>query len=229
MSIENVFVLGNFYSGTNWIHYLIQQNLRQDLKSQTLLGVHRFTDDDNELQPQWKHVAPSDLMLRQQKLLVVYLIRPFEQWAGSMLQRPLVVPVRPHGSALKPNGWVETTDSSWNTEPSWLHEVYCRHVSQIYKMLCEQQKHYIIARTDKLQSTSGIDLLQYIHNNTDILETTDRTIQCWTSCDGPETRKKNWKTISSFNKPVYPVKYELTHDVQSILDRLNVGFVTSFD
>ena len=221
MNIENVYVLGNYNSGTNWIHYLIQKNLRDDLKSQTLLSVHRFTDDSNEPQQQWKHTAPVDLMLRQQKLLVVYLIRPFEQWASSMLQRP-------YGSTLKPNGWVEKA-TRWCSEPGWLHDVYCRQVSQIYKMLCEQQKHYIIARTDKLQSSNGTDLLQYINNNTSILETTDRVIKCWTSNSGPEKRHVDWKTKSSMNKPAYPVDYELTHYVQSILDRLNDGYITSFD
>ena len=221
MNIENIYVLGNYNSGTNWIHYLIQKNLHDDLKSQTLLSVHRFTDDNNEPQQQWKHAAPVDLMLRQQKLLVVYLIRPFEQWASSMLHRP-------YGSTLKPNGWVEKA-TRWCSEPGWLHDVYCRQVSQIYKMLCEQQKHYIISRTDKLQSSNGTDLLQYINNNTSILETTDRVIKCWTSNSGPEKQHVDWKAKSSMNKPTYPVDYELTHDVQSILDRLNDGYITSFD
>ena len=221
MSIENIYVLGNYNSGTNWIHYLIQKNLREDVKSQTLLHVHRFTDDNNKQQCQWKHVAPVDLMLKQQKLLVVYLIRPFEQWASSMIHRP-------YGSTLKPNGWIEKA-TRWCSEPGWLHDVYCNQVSHIHKLLCEQQKHYIIARTDKLQQSNGVDLLQCINNNTDLLKTTDNVLECWTSNNGPEKQHKDWKTKSSLNKPVYPVDYKLTHEIESLLNRLDSGHITSFD
>ncbi len=212
--IENFFVLGSYNSGTNWIYNLLKINT----KTENHVHIGGFVDDRGDIQQQWKHALPGDVLLSQQKLLVVYVIKPFEAWWCSMINRS-------HQLKFKPNGWVE----SGATSTGWMHDVYCDAITRTVNKLQKYQKHYIVARTDMLQSTSGINLLDFIRKRTDMLKEHNETIDCWVGHGGPKPEiSKVWNAKQHKIKTPYPMEYELTREVNTLLDQLNDEFISSF-
>lgn len=146
----SIFVAGYFHTGTRWINELIRLNTpRRTLY--TLKNLHNYIDDSNRIAEFGKHSELNSGILSQETCIVIYLVRDFETWLQSYLNKP-------YDDVL--DGDVAIPGYGWQTMN--VYDLYCHVTTTNVSHLRRSGKNFVIANLGYLKQSKGTEILELL-------------------------------------------------------------------
>jgi hypothetical protein len=143
---KKLFVVGNYCSGTSWLNYLIIKNTPINYLY-ALRNQHEYLDDNNNVIRDFKHRIVPKTLLNQKKILILYIIRDFDNFLKSFLQNSYDKKIE--------NGIVLGTNMN-------VYEWYCHMIESNISLLRNSDANYMIVNMEQMQKTNGEALLKYL-------------------------------------------------------------------
>ena len=146
---KRLFVVGNYCSGTRWLNYLIIKNTPTN-SLYALRNQHNYLDDNNYVKENGKHGFLSEELLNQKHVVIIYMIRNFDNFLNSFLKNS-------YDKKIK-NGIILGTNMN-------VYEWYCRMIESNISLLKNSESNYIIVNMEQIQKTKGKSLLNVLEKH----------------------------------------------------------------
>ena len=146
---KRLFVVGNYCSGTRWLNYLIIKNTPTNILY-TLRNQHNYLDDNNYVKKNFKHGTLTEEILNQKQIVIIYIIRDFDNFLNSFLKNSYGVKIE--------NGIILGTNMN-------IYEWYCHMIETNISLLKKSESNYIILNMEQIQKTKGKHLLNILEKH----------------------------------------------------------------
>jgi hypothetical protein len=146
---KRLFVVGNYCSGTRWLNYLIIKNTPTN-SLYALRNQHNYLDDNNYVKENGKHGFLSEELLNQKHVVIIYMIRNFDNFLNSFLKNS-------YDKKIK-NGIILGTNMN-------VYEWYCHMIESNISLLKNSESNYIIVNMEQIQKTKGKSLLNVLEKH----------------------------------------------------------------
>jgi hypothetical protein len=154
--IKSVFVSGYYHTGTRWIHKLIKENSEEHIIP---AGWGTYISNENEEIRQSKHAELSDAILRDDSVIIIYMIKDFESWMKSFKHQQYEVILEddvvldPEDREVLHHGW----PSGMN-----VYDLYCYVIETNVRRLRDSRSKYIICNLSYIQTDKGAKIINIL-------------------------------------------------------------------
>jgi len=142
---KNIFVLGNYSSGTRWLNYLIINNTPEN-NLYSLRNQNNYIDDENNIQKLHKHDILNEKILSQRNLFIIYIIRDFDSFLPSFIK----------------GGFKTVKEGIIVDENMNVYDWYCDMIKKNITLLRENSINHIIVNMKQVQKDNGENLLNIL-------------------------------------------------------------------
>jgi len=153
---NSIMVIGYYNSGTNWIHKLLEKNCIDKVvhpnQHKYVNSNHKICNDVNDNQWKGKHGRISDRLLDTDDVLIIMVVRRFENWLPTHLTNSYETRI---------NDDIITSTYGW---PSMnIYKLYSHVVKTNVNILRNSGRPYILCSLEDMQKDKGKRLINLLN------------------------------------------------------------------